>query len=196
MSPQEKFDQFVQDNKITLSFKFVPFSLSRNSEENDKTLNWKVTIKSPQGQFTCDYQKGIGHLPYPQTMFVKIPADQAKAFKEAIEVAAETGVARKISLVNGSLKFTMGNAEFPNPTLKEVLESLAFDADVKNHLSFESWAREFGYNDDSREAELVYKSCQKAAEGLARVVGSDNIDKIREMIYEIDNEPTPKKNKM
>jgi len=59
MTPNEKFEQFVQENKLELSYKFVPFSISRNAEEKDKTLNWKVTLKSPKGQMTFDYQKGI-----------------------------------------------------------------------------------------------------------------------------------------
>ncbi len=194
MTPSEKFEQFVSENKISLDYKFVPCSLSRNANEKDKTLNWKVTIKSPNGQFTCDYQKGIGHLPYPQTMFFKIPADQARAFKEASEIAAETGVARKVTMTNGALKFGIGNAQFPNPTIREVLESLSLDSDVKNYLSFESWAREFGYDTDSKSAEKTYKACQKAAEGLAKVLGgADKIDVVREMIYDIDNEPQPNK---
>ncbi len=197
MTPQENFDNFINEKKLSLKTKFVPFSLSRSAEEKQKSLNWKVTIVSPNGQFTCDYMKGIGHLPYPNTSFMKLNSYQSSSLNEAINSAVETGVARKISIVGKDLKVGIGNAEFPTPTMKEVLESLCLDSDVKNYLSFESWAKEFGYDTDSKKAEKIYTSCQKAAEGLAKVLGGvDNIDKVRDMIYDIENEPTPKKNKM
>jgi hypothetical protein len=194
MTPQEKFDQFVDENKLKIAYKFVPFSLSRNAEEENKSLNWKVTISSPNGQFTCDYMKGIGHLPYPETSFMKLNAYQSNGLKDAIDSAVESGVAKKVSISGKELKFGIGNAQFPNPTMKDILESLSLDANVKDYLSFESWAKDFGYDPDSRSAEKTYKSCQKAAEGLARVLGgAEKINQISEIIYELDNEPTPKK---
>lgn len=196
MTPQENFDKFIADNKISMTYKFVPFSISRNAEEEDKTLNWKVTIKSPQGQMTVDYQKGVGHLPYPSTYMGNLNGYQKKVINEAIESAVETGVARKISIKGSDVNVGIGNAPFPNPTLQEVLQSLTLDSDVKNHLSFESWARDYGYDPDSRKSEKVYKACQKVAEGLAKVLnGVDKIDTVRELIDEIENQPTPKKMK-
>ncbi|NCP98208.1 hypothetical protein GW796_00715 [archaeon] len=194
MTPTQQFEQFIEENKITVKSKFVPFSLSRNAEEKDKSLNWKVTIMSPKGQYTCDYMKGIGHLPYPQTTFMNLNAYQASGLKDAIDSAVETGVAKKITLSDKKITFGVGNAQFPDPTLKDILESLSLDANVKDYLRFESWASDFGYNVDSREAEKTYKSCQKAAEGLSKVLGgTEKINKLTELLYEIDNEPTPKK---
>lgn len=194
MTPQEQFEQFIEDHKLTMTHKFVPFSLSRNAEEKDKTLNWKVTLKSPQGQFTFDYQKGVGHLPYPSTYMSNLNGYQKRVVQEAIETAAETGVARKLAVKGKDVTFGLGNATFPNPTIREVLESLSLDSEVKNYLSFESWAKEYGYDQDSRQAEKVYKACQKSAENLSKILGGSNkIDTIREICYELDNEPSPKK---
>jgi hypothetical protein len=194
MTPSEKFESFVQENKLELSYKFVPFSISRNSEEKDKTLNWKVTLKSPKGQMTFEYQKGIGHLPYPQDMFSRRKAYQASEINQILEDAVEKGIARKVTVSNGEITIRMGNADFPNPTMKEILESLSLDADSRHHLSFESWAREYGYDSDSISAQKVYNSCQKIAEQLSKVLGGENkIEQVREIIYEIDNEPQPNK---
>lgn len=194
MTPQEKFDNFVEEHKLSISHKFVPFSLSRNAEEKDKTLNWKVTLKSPNGQFTFDYQKGVGHLPYPSTYMGNLNGYQKRIINEAVDTAAETGVARKLVVSGTDVKFNLGNAPFPNPTMREVLESLSLDSEVKNYLSFENWAKEYGYDEDSIKAEKTYKACQKTAESLAKILGGvGKIDEIREICYELDNEPSPKK---
>ncbi len=194
MTPQEQFDQFIEENKITITNKFVPFSLSRNSEEKDKTLNWKVTIKSPKSEYTFDYQKGVGNLPYPSTHLGNLDGYQKRVVKEAIDSAAETGVARKLIIKDKDATFGIGNVVFPTPTIKDVLESLTLDAEVKNYLSYESWASEYGYDEDSRKGEKIYQACQKTAEKLTKVLGSsDKIDEVRQLIYEMDNEPTPKK---
>lgn len=197
MTPQEKFEKFIEENKLIITHKFVPFSLSRNAEEKDKTLNWKVTLKSPNGQFTFDYQKGVGNLPYPSTYMSNFNSYQKSVIKEAIDTAAETGVARKLIVKEKDIQFGLGNEKFPNPTMREVLEGLSLDSEVKNYLSFESWAKEYGYNEDSKQAEKVYKACQKTTESLAKVLGSaDKIDIIKEICYELDNEPSPKKAKL
>jgi hypothetical protein len=194
MTPNEKFDKFVTENNLQLSYKFVPFSISRNSEEKDKTLNWKVTLKSPKGQMTFDYQKGIGHLPYPQGIFTTMKKYQANELNQILTDAVEKGIARKVTVSNGELTIRMGNAEFPNPTMKEILESLSLDSDSRNYLSFESWAKEYGYDSDSISAKKVYNSCQKIAENLSKVLGGENkIEQVKEIIYEIDNEPQPSK---
>ncbi len=194
MTPTEKFDQFVKDNNLELSYKFVPFSISRNSEEKDKTLNWKVTLKSPKGQMTFDYQKGIGHLPYPQGIFTTMKKYQANELNQVLNDAVEKGVARKITVSNGEVNIRMGNAEFPHPKMKEILESLSLDSDSRHYLSFESWAKEYGYDSDSISAKKVYNSCQKIAENLSKVLGGESkIEQVKEIIYEIDSEPQSSK---
>jgi len=113
---------------------------------------------------------------------------QAKELTEILNDAVEKGVAKKITISNGEVSIRMGNAEFPNPTMKEILESLSLDADSRHYLSFESWAREYGYDTDSISATKIYKSCQKIAEQLSKVLGGESkIDDIKSIIYDIDN---------
>lgn len=196
MTPLDKFNSFIEDKKIVLTTKFIPFSLSRNSEEKTKSLNWKITISSSTGKYTSDYTKGIGHLPYKKNQFLNLNSYQRKSINDAIDFASETGVAKKLTIVGKDIHFGFGNFEFPTPTIKEVLESLVLDSNVKDYLSFESWASDFGFNTDSRVSEKIYKDCQRTAEGLANVLGCvSEIQKLSDILNEIDNEPTIKKNK-
>lgn len=58
------------------------------------------------------------------------------------------------------------------PTVDEVLECLISDAwTVKNSNSFEDWAAELGYDEDSRKAEKTYKIIKKQSEELEDFLG-------------------------
>jgi hypothetical protein len=60
------------------------------------------------------------------------------------------------------------------PKLKEVIECLASDAaSVENSRSMEEWARDLGYDEDSRKAEKIFKACQKGAEKLKTLLGME-----------------------
>jgi hypothetical protein len=58
------------------------------------------------------------------------------------------------------------------PEPSEILECLASDAQsVQNAGSFEEWARDLGYDPDSRKAEHAYRACQECALALQRWLG-------------------------
>ena len=212
VTPQEKLEAFIKENKIELKTTFVPFSFSRNAKkidtanwdkktnlykEKDINLNWKVSLKGPKHAFTTDYSKGIGHLGYHWlNSFVQIKTvDDAKKANEYLYDGIEKGIAYNVNTVeqfkSGGLK---KKKEFPTPTIKEVLESLSLDADVINYPTFESWAHEFGYDSDSRKDEKVYNLCKEIANDFVRVIGSkEKIQDLREILWEIDNEPYQKK---
>lgn len=60
------------------------------------------------------------------------------------------------------------------PTLEEVLDCLASDAaGYENARSFEDWAGDYGYDTDSRKAERTFKTIEKQAASLKRVLGEE-----------------------
>lgn len=63
-------------------------------------------------------------------------------------------------IINGKLDPRYKN-RLKLPTAKDVLACLMIDYSVINHPNFESWADEFGYDKDSREAEKIYNECRK-----------------------------------
>lgn len=184
----EQYEELVRSVNLEIKSKFVPFSVSRNSNEEHKSLNWKVTISNGQKEITFDYSKGVGHLPYPQTNF-GLNGYQKRMINEAIDSAVETGVARKLTIVDKDIKFLPGNAQFPNPSLQEVLYSLSSDSDVRHYLTYEQWAADFGYDTDSRKGEKVYDECRKQTADFMKLIGSeDKLEKLRELLYEMDNQ--------
>jgi len=61
------------------------------------------------------------------------------------------------------------------PTLFDVLYSLCSDSFGVDE-SFEDWAGDYGYDEDSREAERIYKAVKRQAERFQNLVGEDAYD--------------------
>lgn len=43
---QKEFDEIAKRLDLKISTQFVPFSISRNADSKQKSLNWKVTLSS------------------------------------------------------------------------------------------------------------------------------------------------------
>jgi hypothetical protein len=80
--------------------------------------------------------------------------------------------------------YSMGAALSREPTEEEVLSCLASDATTPDD-GFEEWAREFGYDPDSRKAERVYKACKRQTEKLRGFLGQPAFE---ELVYETERE--------
>jgi hypothetical protein len=71
-----------------------------------------------------------------------------------------------------TVAFSTGSGWHRDPEASDVLECLASDAaGIENARSFEDWASEYGYDEDSRTAERIYKACERAATKLHRFLG-------------------------
>lgn len=74
-----------------------------------------------------------------------------------------------------STYFSMGYGHNgAEPKAEDVLDCLASDASTyDNAQSFEDFARDLGYDEDSRMAEKTYKECGKSAAKLKQFLGED-----------------------
>lgn len=71
-----------------------------------------------------------------------------------------------------SVFFSQGTGVLRAPTAADVLDSLATDAQtVANAASFEEWARELGYDADSRKAERTYNLIRSQSLRLEAFLG-------------------------
>lgn len=69
------------------------------------------------------------------------------------------------------------------PEIAEVLDSLASDAASAEYDSFEGWARDMGYDEDSRQALRIYRACERIGERLERFLGADAAQRLK---YEVE----------
>lgn len=80
--------------------------------------------------------------------------------------------------------FSQGPGIERDPRPEDVLDCLASDAaDVENNTSFEEWAKDLGYDPDSRRAERVYRACLREAARLRRFLGAE---KYHQLLWETE----------
>ena len=77
------------------------------------------------------------------------------------------------------LYFSQGSAHTEDPTLADVLDSLASDASgYENAPDFADWASEYGYDTDSRKAEKTFRTIKRHSEQLKRTIGAEAYEEL------------------
>ena len=178
LSQVEQIQQWANDNNITLSSIFVPFSVSRNRLEKMKSLNYIVTLQSATGIVSTDYMKGQGHIKYTSSINFKNQSNTKEyTIKMAVNYSCDSGKWD----TDYRLKH---NVKFPVPTIDEVLYSLNMDSDVGNYSDFEDWAQEFGYDSDSISANDIYRACQKIAKDFNKLLTKQQRKELAELLQD------------
>lgn len=167
MSP---IDKVLESLQISMECEFIPWSKSKNFEHgarlSKKTLNWKITIKKDgRDIITTDYSAGIGHCPSYKQKF-NFTLDEATALEYEVEHGKRATTPKGSPIL---------------PKLSDVLHGLLIESETINYSSFEDWARDFGYDTDSRKAEKIYQECLKTALVLRNGLGDDILKKLREV---------------
>lgn len=78
---------------------------------------------------------------------------------------------RRRTAESASVDFYQGSAHKEPPTVADVMYCVLSDASARHHGSFEDWAADYGYDDDSRKAERIYNRCLKTAEAAVDYFG-------------------------
>lgn len=173
-----EFQAAVDKHGISIKAEFVPFSKSRHAENDpgnrpyNRSLNWKVTlVKDGRDIITTDYSAGCGHCPsYKQNARWTLDYTQLIVF--------ETEHGKAAHRPNG-FSFIKGGKPILPETLS-VIHSLIRDCDVLDYSSFEQWAADFGYDEDSRKAESIYRACLEIALKVRNGIGMTAMQELQE----------------
>jgi len=157
---------------LTLTAEFVPQSRSRNAGEKQPSLNWKVTIaRGSRTLGPLDYMQGIGHLP-------KLP-ERIRNLRMAQDYEHKAAEAGRLGRYSGGF-IQLTQQPIPPPTLREFLYCVVADASVLDSGGFEDWAREFGYDTDSRSAEATYRACLEQSLAFRALIGDDGLRSLQQ----------------
>lgn len=151
----------VKKQGLSIASVFVPFSKSRNRDNANESLNWRITLnKEGEPVHTFDYSAGIGHChAYPNA------GPLTEAHCKEITRECETGF--------GGKPGRPGKYSKPDPL--DVIWSLVCDSRVIDYSGFEDWADSYGYDTDSRSAESIYRECLTLAIKLRAVLGDSGL---------------------
>lgn len=170
----QKYVDGLLSGGLEYSAAFIPQSQSRNADEDQPSLNWRVVIAKGGARITTDYGQGVAHLPHYSQQFARLVV-----YDNAVREACETGKSRLLPRKNNGYDACQEDRHFktgkpvPPPALVDVLWCLVMDAGVIDYAGFEEWASEYEYDTDSRKAETVYRACLDTALKLRQILDLD-----------------------
>lgn len=177
VTAKETIENLAAELGLTMTARFIPWSLSRYAKEKSPSLNWEVNI-SHNGEpiIETEYMAGYGHCP-------SYKSDGKYRYRSSddwqlINWECENG--KRGRLLN-SADHIVGREPIM-PEFASVLHSLVMDSEAIDYAGFEDWADNIGYDRDSRKAETVYRQCVEQALKLRASLGEQNLARLREAV--------------
>lgn len=140
-------------------------------------LHWMIHLTSGKQTMKVEYSEGCAHV-YGYQQFHKTKYDHRRHDRR-IRQTCETGELYKF-FTHSDTPYETGKKQ-PQPLLINVLYCLAQDASVMNSRCYEEWASDYGYDEDSRKGEKIYRQCLEQTKNLERVLGRMTLEKLQEL---------------
>jgi len=162
--------EYVGSLGLCYTATFIPKKQPRETVPNPQ-LHWQIELTNGPTSVSFPYFEGVAHVQgYQQRHKTKYDTRQAEV---CYRLTCETGKLYRLS-VTGDAPWPLGKTQ-PTPDFLDVLYCLVMDASVRHNATYEEWASEYGYDEDSRKGEAVYRACQKQTTDLLRVLGGGNV---------------------
>jgi len=159
---------------ITIEAVFVP--AAKGTPSKDLRLNWRIAVDVKGRRILeTDYTQGVGHCPAYKVDAKTLGGRNCVMRWDAIERECITG---KSCYTQGSTAWTP--KPIPAPTAAEIMYCLISEASAIDHPTYESWASEFGYDEDSRKGEAIYRACLAIGLKLRAALGDAGLATLRE----------------
>lgn len=126
-------------------------------------FTWKIELSRAGKVFTGKYSAGFAHCKPVKSVFQKGPRE-----KVTKKIARAFNPFGKITLSD-----LEGEVTPTPPTLRSYLYCVQSDANSGEHLLFQDFADEFGYDVDSRKAEKIWRACQQTRGELQKFLAED-----------------------
>lgn len=170
---KQQINELLARHGVIMSAVFVPQSASRNSQEKNHTINWRIsfTRASNKASMALDYGQGIGHVPnYKQPRTIH----DERVLGEPWETGKYNATTGKVGT------YMQKRLPLPAPAAADLLYSITMD-DTHGE-SFEEWCSNFGYDSDSRTAEATYEACKRQTYDAQRVLGSQLLEEAAKIL--------------
>jgi hypothetical protein len=133
------------------------------TRDKHESFAWACELSRANRRYTFPFYQGLAHCKRGKPL----PSQPREVMTQSL--------ARAIRGPYG--KLTVADCEgyvIPTePTLKSVLYCLQSDAQAGDHLLFEDFASDLGYDPDSRKAEATWRACQAIRGELRKLLGEE-----------------------
>lgn len=197
---REKLEALMKEQGLTIASTFIPWSQSRNApgryeghgtNEREiamskakgwRSLNWRVTLRKNERDgiashaiHITEYSAGEAHAPAYKHMAKKGPDHRKPGcldWTAAMDYELEHGKPYNFRWVRITGGAPVGKNMKIEPDAVSVFAGLAQEGwGAIESGTFEDWARDLGYDVDSRKAEQSYDQCLKTGLALRRALG-------------------------
>lgn len=156
-------DVYLAEAGIGFSVTHVGLSTNSDKWQHD---SWRVTFNGGRAvSESFDYRTGTGLRAKPSAAVAQHLRNKHGRFAER---SAEWIDARKPV----------------KPRAADVLQCLVNDAAAAT-MTFNAWCNEYGYDNDSRKAESIYRECQAAHDKLRKIFTVQQIAHIGELTQDL-----------
>lgn len=165
---RETVADFIARRNITVAHSFRgagPIAGEGSFSDDPRATHWGITIVYNNRQMHTSYHMGSGHYRWKRS------GEWGKK-GERVAITSKFMAGGSLSLWGAGVLKAESEPISPNPD--DVLDGLRSDASgVYDARDFEDWASNYGYDTDSRKAEETYRSCQKIARDLEKLLGRE-----------------------
>lgn len=154
----DELTEIAGEYGLTLTFEFMPQKFPEGTKLTDMGMKWLVTVVyHGTAVLATDYTQGVAHCrSYRPTMSMGVTVHDYGLIRQECATQPRSGQ--------------------PDEPLT-ALWCIASDCQtVMGCGSFEEWARELGYDTDSRKAEAIYDECVRNYLTLKRYIGDEGIE--------------------
>lgn len=198
-------DDYLAAEGITVEFKQISKCMADNVDKESRYSSafWAATITAGRGHMTVQYSEGEGH--FIKQRFGKLCNYDSRLINDFKEFYLDncvrndavrwfecnqmnqflSGFARKERVKKVGTKVGTRKLQLVPPAPADLLRCLCMEYDVMDSGGYEEWARDYGYDLDSRKAEKIYKLCTEQSLKLRSVLGEKRINELRELTQDM-----------
>lgn len=170
------YAEFSEKYGITISSQQVP--INPRMEKSDDMFNWACALKNDKGAMNLFYSMGKAYMRWNRRIIfdARITENDRKrlGFTNA-DILAKKRIPQAVLMARKTVwleDLLRDHAEPVPPDAPRVLESLASDfSGIENTGTFEEWAGECGYSEDSRCAENTFRLIQRQRAEFIKAFG-------------------------